>query len=406
MSPRRFATFAPALLSAALTIAGLVLFGLAPREKVPVGLHLEESFPFIFMQLSLGVVGAVVAWRQPRNPIGWLLSAGGLAAGVEFLAAGYMTYGLLSEGGLPWADVVSWFWSWGATLVGLCVVPVLFIFPDGHLNSRQARVGVVMGVLATVAIAVVISPRPGPMLGIQFAENPFGWREGARLLDVALVIPFALALTSFALGASALRTRYRSANDLERQQLKWLFGGIALWVATYTISAPTFFSDAFGVTVDPVVPYLGRIGAAVGSSIVPMVIGIAILRYRLYEIDLLIKRTVVYATTSGAVATVFLLGVLGLQGILRPLTAGSDLAIAASTLVSFALFQPIRRRIQDAVNRRFDRSRYDTARMLEAFADRLRDEVDLDALRADLMGAVRETMAPAHASLWLRERPR
>jgi hypothetical protein len=406
MSLRLFATFAPAVLSAALTIAGLVLFGLAPREKVPVGLHLEESFPFIFMQLSLGVVGAVVAWRQPRNPIGWLLSAGGLAAGVEFLAAGYMTYGLLSEGGLPWADVVSWFWSWGATLVGLCVVPVLFIFPDGRLNSRQARVGIVMGVLATVAIAVVISPRPGPMLGIQFAENPFGWREGARLLDVALVIPFALALTSFALGASALRTRYRSANDLERQQLKWLFGGIALWVATYTISTPTFFSDAFGVTVDPVLPYLGRIGAAVGFSIVPVVIGIAILRYRLYEIDLLIKRTVVYATTSGAVATVFLLGVLGLQGILRPLTAGSDLAIAASTLVSFALFQPIRRRIQDAVNRRFDRSRYDTARTLDAFADQLRDEVDLDAVRADLLGVVRQTMAPAHTSLWLRERPR
>jgi hypothetical protein len=406
MSLRLLATLAPAMLSAALTIAGLVLFGLAPREKVPVGLHLEESFPFAFMQLSLCAVGGAVAWRQPRNPIGWLLSAGGLAAGVEFLAAGYMTYGLLSEGGLPWADVVSWFWSWGATLVGLCVVPVLFIFPDGHLRSRQARVGIVLGVLATVAIAVPIGLRPGPMLGIRFAENPFGWREGGRLLDVALVIPFALALTSFALGTTALRTRYRSANDLERQQLKWLFGGIALWVATYTIITPTFFSDAFGVAVDPVVPYLGRIGAAVGFSIVPMVIGIAILRYRLYEIDLLIKRTVVYATTSAAVAAVFLLGILALQAILRPLTSGSELAIAASTLVSFALFQPIRRRIQDAVNRRFDRSRYDTARMLEAFADRLRDEVDLDALRADLMGAVRETMAPAHASLWLRERPR
>jgi len=244
------------------------------------------------------------------------------------------------------------------------------------------------------------------MLGIRFAENPFGWREGARLLDVALVIPFALGLTSFALGASALRTRYRSANDLERQQLKWLLGGMVLWATTYTIITPTFFSDAFGVVVEPVVPYLGRLGAAVGFSIVPVVIGIAILRYRLYEIDMLIKRTVVYATTSGAVAAVFLLGILALQGILRPLTSGSELAIAASTLVSFALFQPIRRRIQDAVNRRFDRSRYDTARMLEAFADRLRDEVDLDALRADLMGAVRETMAPAHASLWLRERPR
>jgi hypothetical protein len=406
MSLRLFATFAPATLSAALTIAGLVLFGLAPAEKVPVGLHLEESYPFVFMQLSLGVVGAAVAWRLPRNPIGWLLSTGGLASSVEFLAAGYMTYGLLSEGGLPWADVVSWFWSWGATLVGLCVVPVLFLFPDGHLPSRHARVGIVMGVLATVTLAVVISPRAGPMLGVRFAENPFGWREAGRLLDLALVIPFALGLTSFALGASALRTRYRSANGLERQQLKWLFGGVAFWAATYTIATPALFSGAFGIAVEPVVPYLGRIGAAVGFSIVPVAIGIAILRYRLYEIDMLIKRTVVYATTSAAVATVFLLGILALQGILRPLTAGSELAIAASTLLSFALFQPIRRRVQDAVNHRFDRSRYDAERTLDAFALRLRDEVDLDAVRADLLGAVRQTMAPAHMSLWLRERAR
>jgi hypothetical protein len=403
MSLRLLATLAPAMLSAALTIAGLVLFGLAPRQKVPVGLHLEESFPFIFMQLSLGAVGAAVAWRHPKNPIGWLLSAGGLASSLEFLAAGYMTYGLLSDGGLPRADVVSWFWSWGATLVGLCVLPVLFIFPDGHLRSRQARVGIVLGVLEAIAIALVISPRAGPMLGVRFAENPFGWREGARLLDVALVIPFALGLTSFALGATALRTRYRSANDLERQQLKWLFGGVALWGATFAIVTPALFSGAIGIGVDPVVPYLGRVGAGLGFSIVPVVMGIAILRYRLYEIDMLIKRTIVYATTSGAVAAVFLLGILALQGILRPLTSGSELAIAASTLVSFALFQPIRRRTQDAVNRRFDRSRYDTARMLDAFADQLRDEVDLDAVRADLLGVVRQTMAPAHTSLWLRE---
>jgi hypothetical protein len=280
---------------------------------------------------------------------------------------------------------------------------VLFIFPDGHLRSRQARVGIVLGVLAAIALALVISRRAGPMLGIQFAENPFGWREGGRLLDVAMVIPFALGFTSFALGATALRTRYQSANDLERHQLKWLFGGVALWGATFAIVTPPLFSGAIGIAVDPVVPYLGRVGAGLGFSIVPVAIGIAILRYRLYEIDMLIKRTVVYATTSGAVAAVFLLGILGLQGILRPLTAGSELAIAASTLVSFALFQPIRRHIQDAVNRRFDRSRYDTARMLDAFADQLRDEVDLDAVRADLIGVVRQAMAPAHTSLWLRE---
>ena len=402
MSLRSAATVAPAMFSTALTIAGLVLFGLAPRERVPVGLHLEESYSFIFMQLSLGGVGAVVAWRQPRNPIGWLLSAGGLAASLEYLAAGYMTYGLLSEGGLPWAHVVSWFWSWGTALVALCVVPVLFIFPDGYLRSRGAVVGIVTAVIAMLAIPLALALRPGPLLGLGFAENPFGWQDGARLLDVALAIPFVLGLAAFALAANVLRTRYRGANDLERQQLKWLFGGVALWVATFAAVTPALFSETLGVAVDPLVPYLGRVGAGLGFSIVPLAIGIAILRYRLYEIDILIKRTVVYATTSAAVGVTFVLGIVGLQGILRPLTAGSELAIAASTLVSFALFQPIRRRVQDAVNRRFDRSRYDAARTLDLFADQLRDEVDLDAVRADLLGAVRQTMAPAHTSLWLR----
>lgn len=404
MSLRLLAALAPAILSTVLTVAGVVLFALAPRELVPVGLHLEESFPFIFMQLSLGAVGAAVAWRQPRNPIGWLLSVSGIAASLEYLAAGYMTFGLLSEGGLPWADVVSWFWSWGAALCGLALVPVLFIFPDGHLRSRHARAGIVTGVIATLAIAVVVGLRPGPMLGVRFAENPFGWRDGARLLDVALVVPFVLGLSALALGANAVRTRYRSANDLERQQLKWLFGGVAVWAATFAVIAPALFSDAFGIAVDPLVPYLGRMGAAVGFSIVPVAIGIAILRYRLYEIDMLIKRTVVYATTSAAVGATFLLGIVALPRILLPLTSGSELAIAASTLVSFALFQPMRRRIQDAVNRRFDRSRYDTARTLDAFADQLRDEVDLDAVRIDLLRVVRQTMAPAHTSLWLRSR--
>jgi hypothetical protein len=136
---------------------------------------------------------------------------------------------------------------------------------------------------------------------------------------------------------------------------------------------------------------------------VPVAAGIAVLRYRLYDIDLLINRTLVYGATSAAIAATFFIGIVALQALLRPLTAGSELAIAASTLVSFALFQPIRRWVQDAVDRRFDRSRYDAARTLDLFADRLRDEVDLDALREDLLASVRATMAPTHTSLWLRD---
>ena len=138
-------------------------------------------------------------------------------------------------------------------------------------------------------------------------------------------------------------------------------------------------------------------------DLIPISVAIAILRYRLYDIDLLIKRTLVYGATSAAIAVTFFLGVVALQRALTPLTSGSELAVAASTLFSFALFQPIRRRVQDAVNRRFDRSRYNAARTVDGFADQLRDEVNLDELRVDLLGAVQLTMAPAHVSLWLRK---
>jgi hypothetical protein len=151
---------------------------------------------------------------------------------------------------------------------------------------------------------------------------------------------------------------------------------------------------------------LGQLIAILAMDLIPISVAIAILRYRLYDIDLLIKRTLVYGATTAALAGTFWLGILALQRLLSPVTSGSEVAIAASTLVSLALFQPVRRRVQDAVDRRFDRSRYSAARTVDGFADRLRDEVNLDELRADLLGAVQLTMAPAHASLWLRERTR
>ena len=140
--------------------------------------------------------------------------------------------------------------------------------------------------------------------------------------------------------------------------------------------------------------------------LIPLAVGVAILRYRLYDIDLLIKRTVVYGATTAALAGTFWLGILALQRLLSPVTSGSEVAIAASTLMSLALFQPVRRRVEDAVDRRFDRSRYSASRTIDVFADQLRDEVDLAAVRANLLSTVSATMAPAHASLWLRERPR
>jgi hypothetical protein len=401
---RRSMVIKLALLSIALTLAGLILFALAPGERVPVGLHLGETFPFIAMQLSFGVVGAAVSLRRPENPIGWLLSVGGLNASLEYFAAGYMTYGLLSDSGLPAADLAAWVWTWGGMLLALPFAPVLFLFPDGRLRSVRDRLGVVVGVVACVLLAVVLALRPGPLLGIAFAQNPFGWREGARLLDLVISVPVVLVLATIVLAALSLRERSRTGSDLERRQLKWLYAGTFFYLIVYAVVLPVLFGDAFGRVPEPLVGYLARLGAGLAFAIFPIAIGVAILRYRLYDIDLLIKRTVVYGATSAAIAATFFIGIVALQAALRPLTAGSDLAVAASTLVSFALFQPIRRRIRSAVDRRFDRSRYDASRTLDTFADQLRDEVDLDTLRTDLIDAVRRTMAPAHASLWLRQR--
>jgi hypothetical protein len=190
--------------------------------------------------------------------------------------------------------------------------------------------------------------------------------------------------------------RFRRSRGIERLQLKWFFYAVGVVLLAFAILFP-----------------LARIGVAIPSEIyfftfnfsfmlIPLSVGIAILRYRLYDIDRLINRTIVYGVTTGAIGLLFFGGIVALPALLRPLISASEVAVAASTLVSFALFQPLRSRVQHAVDRRFYRARYDAARTLDAFSVRLRDEVDLDAVRADLIDAVQHTVQPAHASVWLR----
>ncbi len=189
--------------------------------------------------------------------------------------------------------------------------------------------------------------------------------------------------------------RARSARGVERQQLKWVAYSAGLLAAAAPVGIAVYLTRP--ALVEPV--------AIIGGLLflnVPMTIGLAILRYRLYDIDLVINRTIVYGTTSAAIAVVFFGGLVALQALLRSVTGGSELAVAASTLASFALFQPIRRKFQDAVDRRFYRARYDATRTLDAFAQRLSQEVDIDALRRALLDAVHQTLAPATMSLWLR----
>jgi hypothetical protein len=213
-----------------------------------------------------------------------------------------------------------------------------------------------------------------------------------EFLNLALtVLGYGVAVVLIGTLVAAI-VRFRHSRGSERQQLKWLAYWAALLVASIVVN----------------VAATNQVTVALTNLVIsglPITVAIAIFRYRLYDIDLLIKRTFVYGATSAAIAATFYLGIVALQGLLRPITLGSELPVAASTLVSFALFQPIRRRVQGAVDQRFDRSRYDAARTVDAFADRLRDEVDLDALRAELLGIVSRTMSPTHASIWLKDRP-
>jgi hypothetical protein len=274
------------------------------------------------------------------------------------------------------------------------LVALILLFPDGHLPSRRWR-PIAWAIVAWPVLTLLMfemSPLIDRGNGKGAVPNPTGGIPGP-VGDVAAVMAPLLnvgGLTLLLLAAVAsVVVRFARSRGVERQQLKWFAYAAALLAVSVVASA-----------VVPV-PIVNALTNLVIFGL-PIALAIAVLRYRLYDIDLLINRTVVYGATSAAIGATFFAGIVALQAVLRPLTSGSELAVAASTLVSFALFQPVRRRIQTGVDRRFNRAHYDAARTLDSFADHLRDEVDLDALRSDLLEAVRATMAPAHTSLWLR----
>ena len=342
-------------------------------------------------------VGAIVASRVPRNPIGWIFSAVAVAGAFAGFAESYATYGIANvRATLPGVEALAW--SVGPITRTSSFVSYTFpllLFPDGRLPSRRWRpVAWLMGVAAAL-IAVVIALRPEGLVGLGpvVMPNPLAVEAFRGLSDVVLpFIPLGLVIA-----AASVIVRLRRASGLEREQFKWIAyaGGLMI-----TLLGLAGIGTVLGV---PALVYVGFGGA---SLAVPIAMGIAIVRYRLYDIDVLINRTLVYGATTAVLVASYSLCVLLALSLLRPFTQGSDLAVAVSTLFVAALIQPVRTRIQRGVDRRFYRSRYDAARTLDALAVRLRDEVDLGALRRELIDAVAETMRPAHASVWLRERAR
>ena len=356
--------------------------------------------------LLLPTVGALLTVRRPGNPIGPLLLVAGVSVFAWFSSSAYAAYALVNRPELPGGAIAIWLSGWTPFPYGyalLYFVPLLY--PDGRFLSPRWRVlGSLVGALWIAQSFGVAFGRPVLQIGTSVgtsAPNPLAV-AGLAPLDVLVTqtlgapLGFALLVISWA----AVVIRFRRSRGIERLQIKWFFYAVCAVLFAFAILFPLVF---LGV---PVPDEIFFFTFTFSFMLIPLAVGVAILRYRLYDIDRLINRTVVYAVTTAGLGLTFFAGVVVLQALLRPITSGSELAVAASTLATLALFQPMRRRIQDAVDRRFYRSRYDAARTLDAFSVRLRDEVDLDAVRAELVAAVRDTVQPAHASVWLRQASR
>jgi hypothetical protein len=368
----------------------LIATALAVLVMIPLAVGQEEAFDTVLystLPLSLAGVGALVASRHPENPIGWLLCGMGLWGGLIELGEAYGYYAADHGTAGGWAGEWLVSWSWIAELLGWTVLVLLF--PDGRLPARRWRL-VVWAALSGAVLAVA-GQGLSVDTGNQFSrgDNPLGVDSAA----IQLALPAGITLLVVALigaVASSVR-RFRRARGVERQQLKWFaYAGITLAVLMPVAGAFWYQSVAIQVAV------------ALALNAMPLAVGVAILRYRLYDIDVLINRTLVYGALTATLVGAYLAGVLLLQLALSPVTDQSDLAIAGSTLAVAALFRPARTRIQATVDRRFYRRRYDAARTLERFGARLRDEVDLESLAGELRTVVSETMSPAHVSLWLR----
>jgi hypothetical protein len=359
------------------------------------------DFGYWLLFVAFATVGALVASRWPKNAIGWIFCWLGLSFSLVSASEEYGLYALVTEAGsLPGAEgmlsLTTWF---GGPIVFALFSFVFLLFPDGRLPSRRWRPIVWLELVAVVCL-VAFAFEPGSLenLGLVRVTNPFGIQGAAAVLETLERIGFFTTLAVAVAGGISLVVRFRRARGVERQQIKWFALSGVVFCAVFA-AGPLLWA----LPQSPATAWIWPVLFLAGAGTIPVAVGIAILRYRLYDIDLIINRALVYGPLTAMLALVYVGGVVVLQAALRGLTGQeSTLAVVASTLAIAALFNPLRRRVQAFVDRRFYRRKYDAAKTLEAFSSRLREETDLDALSDDLVGVARGTMQPEHASLWLR----
>jgi hypothetical protein len=385
-----------AIACACLGMLILVLNGVGIGTK-----EFDYSAVGAVLGVSFSAVGGLIASQRPGNPIGWLFLTVGLSQGFDSFDTQYGRYALVTNpGALPGGPFMVWMASW--TFVpglGLAATLTLLLFPTGRLPSPRWR-WVPWAVAAAIALmvvppALVLWPMRGPALvsGLDPAQIAGGWVLSLEVLGLLFIVVCMIA------SASSLVVRFRRAGGQERQQLKWLTYAAVVFIVIFVCSI--FVPQP--VRASEIWPLVSLVLLVTVYPSIPMAVGVAILRHRLYDIDIIINRTLVYGSLTATLALVYFGGVISLQYIFRAFAGQeSNLAVVASTLAIAALFVPLRRRIQRLIDRRFYRRKYDAAKTLEDFSARLRSETDLDTLSEDLVRVVRETLQPEHVSMWLR----
>jgi hypothetical protein len=388
-------------LTALLAVPTLLLLANGLGNSTPgdsFGLGGAGGLSFVAASLAFATTGALVASRVPENPIGWIFCVMGLLVGLGDLAYQYADFALFGTASSPpGGETAAWLQNLGLPPAFGLLALSLLLFPDGRLPSRRWRPALWLAVTGMAFVVIGYAFRPGP-LDDPFAtvENPFGISGTYDVMDALSGLGWLSMAVAVALAAAAMVHRLRRSSGQEHQQLKWIALAASVAGVLVVADVASFFLSVEGISQLRIV--------ALGLAFVgfPVAAGVAILRYRLYDIDVVINRTLVYGALTATLAATYLGSVLLLQLALGGLTSDSSLAIAASTLAVAAVFRPARTRIQEVVDRRFYRLRYDAARTLESFGSRLRDEVALDSLSSELCIVVAETMQPAHVSLWLR----
>jgi hypothetical protein len=383
------------VVSAVLVVVGIAA-ALATPERAGGGADAWDAVSFVTTVAAFSVVGGLIAHRRPGNPIGWLLAVIGLLFAIVLDCSAVARWGLVTDE-LPqavaeWIGVCASLWVIALGLIG---IQLPLRLPDGRLPSPRWRWFSRISIVLIAVTLVGMATQRGRVEGVAGSANPLGTGWAAPLAGGIF-----LMIVCFVVSLAALFMRYRRASEHDRVQLRWIALGGGVFLGVYIVTLP--LASALDADGHSTVAKLITLVAQTAFAALPVAIGYAILRHRLYDIDVVVNRALVYGALTATLAVTYLGSVLLLQLLLNGVTGDSGLAVAGSTLAVAALFRPARARIQAGVDRRFFRRKYDATQTLERFGAQLRDELDLRALTAELDAVVRETLQPAHVSLWLR----